>query len=121
MYWERCSSVSVDLRMLLLLLLLQEECYFAGRIVCEVEGGQLNDTAVMLEGDSTLSEGARVALDLSQLTAYRVFPGQVGVAPAGTVCCWPGRHTRLLQGVAAVQCAKAPHHLRCLPAVITTT
>jgi len=98
--------VSFVLRVLLLLLSLQEECYFAGRIVCEVEGGQLNDTAVMLEGDSALSEGARVALDLSQLTAYRVFPGQVGVVPADTVCCWPGRQTRLLQFVAAVQCAR---------------
>jgi hypothetical protein len=45
--------------------------------VCEVEGGQLNDTAVMLEGDSGLSEGGRVHLNLSQLAAYRLFPGQV--------------------------------------------
>jgi hypothetical protein len=45
--------------------------------VCEVEGGKLNDTAVMLEGDSVLSEGARVHLNLSQLPAFRLFPGQV--------------------------------------------
>lgn len=51
--------------------------------MCEVEGAALNDTAVMLEGDSQLSEGARVHLDLSQLPAYRVFPGQV-VAVKGT-------------------------------------
>jgi hypothetical protein len=56
---------------------LQEDSYFAGRIVCEVEGGQLNDTAVMLEGDTGLSEGARVHLNLSQLPAFRLFPGQV--------------------------------------------
>lgn len=45
--------------------------------MCEVEGGKLNDTAVMLEGDSVLSEGARVHLNLSQLPAFRLFPGQV--------------------------------------------
>ena len=60
---------------------LQEDAYFAGRIVCEVEGGQLNDTAVMLEGDSGLSEGARVHLNLSQLPAFRLFPGQVRNQP----------------------------------------
>ena len=48
-----------------------------GRIVCEVEGGHLNDTAVVLEGDTATSEGARAALDLSQLASYRLFPGQV--------------------------------------------
>jgi hypothetical protein len=60
------------------LFLLQEESYFVGRIVCEAEGGSLNDTAVVLEGDTALSEGARAALDLSQLSSYRLFPGQVG-------------------------------------------
>ncbi|KAF6255494.1 DNA polymerase alpha/epsilon subunit B-domain-containing protein [Scenedesmus sp. NREL 46B-D3] len=66
----------------------QEESYFVGRIVCEVEGGHLNDTAVVLEGDTALSEGARAALDLSQLSSYRLFPGQVvavkGVSPTGS-------------------------------------
>jgi hypothetical protein len=56
---------------------LQEESIFVGRVVCEVEGGSLNDTAVVLEGDTGLSEGARAALDLSQLSSYRLFPGQV--------------------------------------------
>lgn len=56
---------------------LQEESYFVGRVVCEVEGGVLNDTAVVLEGDSFISEGARVHLDLSHLSSYRLFPGQV--------------------------------------------
>jgi hypothetical protein len=58
---------------------LQEESLFAGRIVCEVEGGALNDTAVMLEGDTEGSEGARVHLDLSALQSYRLFPGPVCV------------------------------------------
>ena len=48
-----------------------------GRVVCEVEGGSLNDTAVVLEGDSHISEGGRAQLDLSQLQTYRLFPGQV--------------------------------------------
>eukprot|EP00878_Enallax_costatus_P035428 GHUV01039499.1.p1 GENE.GHUV01039499.1~~GHUV01039499.1.p1 ORF type:complete len:124 (+),score=28.66 GHUV01039499.1:143-514(+) len=56
---------------------LQEESYFVGRVVCEVEGGALNDTAVVLEGDSHISEGGRAQLDLSQLQTYRLFPGQV--------------------------------------------
>ena len=76
----------------------QEESYFAGRIVCEVEGGTLNDTAVMLEGDTGLSEGARVGLNLSQLQAYRLFPGQVRLCGCGCgygdvnvcVCVWGG-------------------------------
>lgn len=50
---------------------------FVGRVVCEVEGGALNDTAVVLEGDSIISDGARVSLDLGQLQAYRLFRGQV--------------------------------------------
>ncbi|WIA13462.1 hypothetical protein OEZ85_007042 [Tetradesmus obliquus] len=66
----------------------QEDSYFVGRIVCEVEGGHLNDTAVVLEGDTATSEGARAALDLSQLSSYRLFPGQVvavkGVSPNGS-------------------------------------
>jgi hypothetical protein len=75
----------------------QEDCFFAGRIVCEVEGGALNDTAVMLEGDSELSEGARVHLDLSQLPAYRLFPGQVRRrAVVGVVLepCYPCAHAK---------------------------
>jgi hypothetical protein len=63
---------------------LQEESIFVGRIVCEVEGGSLNDTAVVLEGDTGLSEGARAALDLSQLSSYRIFPGQVGASTQST-------------------------------------
>eukprot|EP00879_Flechtneria_rotunda_P028383 GHRR01030488.1.p1 GENE.GHRR01030488.1~~GHRR01030488.1.p1 ORF type:complete len:500 (+),score=186.87 GHRR01030488.1:628-2127(+) len=66
----------------------QEDAYFVGRITCEVEGGHLNNTAVVLEGDTSLSDGARVHLDLSQLRSYRLFPGQVvavkGVNPSGT-------------------------------------
>jgi hypothetical protein len=71
------TLLTLLLALLLALLLLQEDSYFAGRIVCEAEGGQLNDTAVMLEGDTGLSEGGRVHLNLSQLPAYRLFPGQV--------------------------------------------
>jgi hypothetical protein len=51
---------------------------FVGRVVCEVEGGHLNDTSVVLEGDTARSEGARVALDLSSTASFRLFPGQVG-------------------------------------------
>eukprot|EP00775_Hariotina_reticulata_P006992 gene6992-7206_t len=66
----------------------EEESLFVGRVVCEVEGGHLNDTAVVLEGDSASSEGARVGLDLSSTASFRLFPGQViavrGVNPSGS-------------------------------------
>ncbi|KAF8059983.1 POLA2 [Scenedesmus sp. PABB004] len=66
----------------------QEESLFVGRVVCEVEGGRLNDTAILLEGDTPGSAGGRAALDLSALPAYRLFPGQTvavrGVNPSGS-------------------------------------
>lgn len=84
----------------------QEDSYFAGRVVCETEGGQLNDTAVMLEGNTNLSGGARVHLNLSLLSAYRLFPGQVGgihtcdAVSASSLCLL---HCRLLLEWLSVQ------------------
>lgn len=47
-----------------------------GRIVCDSEG-HLNANSVLLEGTLQHSAGHSVKLDLSQLLAYRLFPGQV--------------------------------------------
>ena len=47
-----------------------------GRIVCDSEG-HLNAKSVLLEGTLQHSAGHSVKLDLSQLPAYRLFPGQV--------------------------------------------
>lgn len=65
--------------------LLQEESLFVGRIVCEAEGSSLNDSSVVLEGDTAVSEGGRAALDLSHISSFRLFPGQVS-SRYGGVC-----------------------------------
>lgn len=53
----------------------QEQVLCVGRICCDSEG-KLNDQSVMLEGSMKLSNGARVKLELSKLSAFSFFPGQ---------------------------------------------
>lgn len=48
---------------------------FVGRVVCDAEG-RLNANSLLLEGTLKHSHGASVKLDVSRLTAYRLFPGQ---------------------------------------------
>ena len=47
-----------------------------GRIVCDSEG-HLNASSALLEGTLQRAHGRSARLDLSQLPAYRLFPGQV--------------------------------------------
>jgi len=57
-----------------------------GRIVPELEP-ELDETSVLVEGSLKHSAGARVRLNLDQLTSFALFPGQVvgleGVNPIG--------------------------------------
>ncbi len=54
----------------------QTSTHIAGRVVCEAEG-QLNAKSVLLEGDRAISAGNSIKLDIGQLDAYALFPGQV--------------------------------------------
>ncbi len=53
-----------------------------GRICNEAHTGKLNATSILLEGCFTGSHGARIELDISQLSNVSLFPGQI-VAVAG--------------------------------------
>lgn len=55
----------------------QDSALHVGRICSEAEDGRLSDSKLILEGSSATSDGVRVFLDLSRVTSYRVFPGQV--------------------------------------------
>eukprot|EP01135_Chromosphaera_perkinsii_P002409 Nk52_evm15s223 gene=Nk52_evmTU15s223 len=54
----------------------QSKATYVGRICCDSEG-KLNDRSVLLEGDLETSNGARVILDLSEMAAFSLFPGQI--------------------------------------------
>eukprot|EP01134_Creolimax_fragrantissima_P007842 CFRG7842T1 len=47
-----------------------------GRVCCDSEG-RLNDKSLMLEGTRDESAGERVSLDMSEMPAFSLFPGQV--------------------------------------------
>jgi hypothetical protein len=56
--------------------LVQSPELVVGRVCCDSEG-RINEQSVLLEGSIAFSEGARVRLDLSNLDAFQLFPGQV--------------------------------------------
>ncbi|NXN95227.1 DPOA2 polymerase, partial [Rhinopomastus cyanomelas] len=60
----------------------QEPVTVLGQIGCD-SNGKLNAHSVLLEGDREHSAGAQIPLDLTALTDYSLFPGQV-VALEGT-------------------------------------
>ncbi|GFN97156.1 DNA polymerase alpha subunit b [Plakobranchus ocellatus] len=64
----------------------QESVTVAGRICCD-SVGRLNSHSVLLEGSRNTSSGKCISLDLSELTQYSLFPGQIiaceGVNSAG--------------------------------------
>lgn len=57
----------------------QEDALYIGRIVCDAEGA-LNEASLLLEGDVGTSGGMRVPLDLTLVSAVRLFHGQVSAA-----------------------------------------
>lgn len=48
-----------------------------GRICNESHSGKMNSTTILLEGSRTGSNGARIAVDVSNLDNYSLFPGQI--------------------------------------------
>lgn len=50
-----------------------------GRVACEAAEGRINKASVLLEGSRRDSGGFRVKLDLGELPAFALFPGQVRV------------------------------------------
>ena len=48
-----------------------------GRICCEGAEGKLNAKSVMLEGSLALCNGRRIRLDLSHISDFALFPGQI--------------------------------------------
>ncbi|CAF1260599.1 unnamed protein product [Adineta ricciae] len=54
----------------------QDEVPLVGRIVCD-SAGQLNAQSITLEGSSRTSKCNRVRLDVSSLSSYSLFPGQI--------------------------------------------
>lgn len=59
-----------------------EDAAYIGRIVCDSEG-KLNVQSIFLETTRRSSGGCRVRLDLTEVSAFSLFPGQV-VAIVGT-------------------------------------
>lgn len=55
---------------------LQETVTVVGRICCD-SNGKLNASSLLLEGAKDTSAGRHVALDVSSVPLYSLFPGQV--------------------------------------------
>lgn len=55
----------------------QDTVWVCGRICCEAAEGRINKSAVILEGSRRDSAGRRVHLDLQEVPAYSLFPGQI--------------------------------------------
>ena len=55
----------------------QDVVWVCGRICCEAAEGKINKSSVVLEGSRRDSAGRRVHLDLSEVPAYSLFPGQI--------------------------------------------
>ncbi|OPJ66284.1 DNA polymerase alpha subunit B-like [Patagioenas fasciata monilis] len=76
----------------------QEPVTVLGQIACD-SAGKLNAHSVLLVGDAAHAGGAQIPLDLSELTEFSLFPGQI-VALEGTNST--GRRmrvTRIYEGV----------------------
>jgi DNA polymerase alpha subunit B len=54
----------------------QENVWVCGRICCDSEG-KINKESVLLEGSRTQSGGRRVMLELKEVPAFSLFPGQI--------------------------------------------
>lgn len=57
----------------------QESFTTIGRVCCDATtgGGKLNASSLLLEGSREVSSGHTVALDVSRVKEYSLFPGQV--------------------------------------------
>lgn len=59
-----------------------------GQIACD-STGKLNAQSVVLAGDRSHSGGGQIPLDLSELTEFSLFPGQVRIYWGGAPSCSP--------------------------------
>lgn len=55
----------------------QNEAWVCGRICNEEAAGKIKDSSIFLEGSLRSSGGRRVRLDVSGLSSYSLFPGQI--------------------------------------------
>ncbi|XP_024429897.1 DNA polymerase alpha subunit B isoform X2 [Desmodus rotundus] len=76
----------------------QEPITLLGRIGCD-SNGKLNNKSVILEGDREHSSGARIPVDLSELTEYSLFPGQVVIMEGVNTTGSKFVATKLYEGV----------------------
>ncbi|KNC73230.1 hypothetical protein SARC_14209, partial [Sphaeroforma arctica JP610] len=53
----------------------QQPVHVIGRVSCDSEG-RLNDKSLILEGTREESNGERVPLDMTDMAAFSLFPGQ---------------------------------------------
>jgi DNA polymerase alpha subunit B len=65
----------------------QSLIWCCGRVCKDAEEGKINSTSVILQGSRIESAGKRVILNLTELTSYSLFPGQIilveGINPSG--------------------------------------
>ncbi len=66
-----------------------DDVWVCGRVCCDSAVGTINKKSVLLEGSRRLSGGRRVSLDLEEIPALALFPGQIimvhGVCASGRV------------------------------------
>lgn len=66
-----------------------ELVWVCGRICNEATEGKINRQSIILEGSLKESGGRRIRLDVSELTEFSIFPGQIicvqGINPSGAV------------------------------------
>nr|XP_056708837.1 DNA polymerase alpha subunit B [Euleptes europaea] len=76
----------------------QEPVTVLGQIGCD-SNGKLNARSVILEGDQEHSSGGQVAVDVSELAEYSLFPGQVVVLEGTNSTCEQLVASKLYEGV----------------------
>ena len=84
----------------------QDDVTVVGRVVCDSEG-RLNEASVQLEGSMATSNGMRVRLELRDVSAFSLFPGQI-VCVTGSN---PSGHCLVAKTIVAATtppCAKSP-------------
>ena len=55
----------------------QSEVWVFGRVCCDSAEGKMNEKSVALEGSRAGSGGARVLLELKDVSEFALFPGQL--------------------------------------------
>jgi len=82
-----------------------------GRICCESAEGKLNAKSVMLEGSLGLSAGRRIKLDLSKISEYALFPGQIVAVEGNNAGDGAFIVRKLYQGAPAPLATRTPEQL----------